>query len=88
VTAGWRFVRIRARRWEELRDLERVAELDVFGPTARQLDDGRFEIDGLLSDEDIEQARANGYEVDVLRDAERVAADRSEEQRGARRQQP
>jgi hypothetical protein len=76
---GWHFVRIRVPVWERLRDLQRVADLDVFGQTARKVE-GRFEIDGLLSDEQIEQARTEGYEVEVLRDADRLARERSAEE--------
>ena len=76
---GWHFVRILAPTWERLRDLQRVANLDVFGQTARKVD-VRFEIEGLLSDQQIEQARTEGYEVEVLRDADRVARERAAEQ--------
>jgi hypothetical protein len=84
---GWHFVRIQAPTWERLRDLQRVANLDVFGQTARKVD-GRFEIEGLLSDRQIEQARTEGYEVEVLRDADRVARERTAEQRRALGQAP
>jgi len=49
----------------------------VFGPTARRVgDDELFEIEGLLSDDEIERARRDGYEVTCTRDAERVAEER------------
>ena len=59
------FVKIRATTLERLRDLQRVHDLDVFHHTARQRTDGMFEIQGLLSDEQIDKVRIEGYEVEV-----------------------
>lgn len=76
---GQKFVRIRAADWERLRDLQRVHDLDVFGQTARERDEGGFEIQGLLSDEQVAQMRARGYEIELLEDADRVAEERLRE---------
>jgi hypothetical protein len=76
---GRQFVRIRAADWEGLRDLQRVHDLDVFGPTARERPEGGFEIQGLLSDEQAAQLRADGYEIELLEDADRVASERLRE---------
>lgn len=76
---GCRFVKIRANTWERLRDLQRVYDLDVFRQSAKQMAAGLFEIQGLLSDEQIEQVRAKGYEVEVISDAEEVAKKRLKE---------
>lgn len=70
------FVRIGASSWKRLQDLQQVYHLDVFGPTAKQLADDAFEIDGLLSEDQVDQLRAAGYTVDVVADAGQVAADR------------
>ncbi|HYP52461.1 MAG TPA: hypothetical protein VEQ42_02915, partial [Pyrinomonadaceae bacterium] len=78
---GQRLVRIRAADWAGLRDLQRVYDLDVFGPTARELSDGGFEIQGLLTDEQAAQLGARGYEIETLEDAERVASERLQELR-------
>ena len=76
---GQKFVRIRAADWERLRDLQRVHDLDVFGQTARKLAEGGYEIQGLLSDGQVAQMRARGYEIELLEDADRVAAERLQE---------
>lgn len=78
---GQQFVRIRAADWEHLRDLQRVHDLDVFGPTARERPEGGFEIQGLLSDEQAAQMRARGYEIEPVADADRVASERLRELR-------
>lgn len=76
---GYYFVKIRTSTWERLRDLQQVYDLDVFRQTAKQLAEGVFEIHGLLSDEQIEQMRTDGYEVEVATDAEQVAKERLKE---------
>jgi hypothetical protein len=73
------FVRIRTDTWERLRDLQQAYDLDVFRPTARQLPDGVFQIEGLLSEEQIGQLRGAGYEVEVTADADVLAKERREE---------
>ena len=74
-----RFVRIRAADWERLRDLQRAYDLDVFSPTACRLPAGGFEIQGLLSDEQIAQLRADGYDLTLVGDADRIADERLRE---------
>lgn len=73
------FVKIRATTLERLRDLQRVHDLDVFHHTARQRTDGMFEIQGLLSDEQIDKVRIEGYEVEVTADPVEVAKERWKE---------
>ena len=51
---GYYIVRIRTDTWDRLRDLQRLYDLDVFGQTAKKLADDLFEIQGALSDEQIE----------------------------------
>jgi carboxypeptidase T len=75
---GLSFVRIRADNLEQLRNLQQVYALDVFSHTAGQLITG-FEVQGLLTEEQIEQLRENGYEVEIIRDAESVAKERLKE---------
>lgn len=73
---GHYFVKIRTTTWERLRDLQQVYDLDVFRQTARQPAEGVFEIQGLLSDAQIQRVRADGYEVEVAAAAEQVARKR------------
>jgi hypothetical protein len=76
---GHYFVKIRTDSWERLRDLQAVHKLDVFGRTAKQPGPTEFEIEGLLSEEEVERTRAAGYSVEIQADADRVAAERSQE---------
>lgn len=69
-------VRIRTNTWDRLRDLQRLHDLDVFGKTAKKLDDHLFEIEGLLSDEQIENLSRKGYRIEVVADAEEIAKER------------
>jgi hypothetical protein len=73
------FVKIRATTWERLRDLQQVYDLDVFSRTAKRLETGEFEIEGLLSDEQMARARADGYAVEIATDAEETARARLKE---------
>lgn len=73
------FVKIRAATQERLRNLQSVYDLDVFRQTARNPSPGTFEIQGLLSDEEIERIRTDGYEVELVTDAERQAKERLKE---------
>ncbi len=73
------FVKIGAPTLEQLRDLQRVHDLDVFPHTARQRTEGMFEIEGLLSDEQIDRVRTEGYEVEVTADAVKVSQERLRE---------
>ena len=70
------FVKIGAPTLEQLRDLQRVHDLDVFPHTARQRTESMFEIRGLLSDEQIDKVRREGYEVEVTDNAGTVAKER------------
>jgi hypothetical protein len=72
-------VRIRTNSWHRLRDLQRVYDLDVFRQTARQLADHLFEIQGLLSDEEIEQLSNEGYQIEATANAEKIARERTNE---------
>jgi hypothetical protein len=76
---GCYFVKIRTQTWERLRDLQQIYDLDVFGKTANQSATGGFEIQGLLADEQIEQLRADGYEIEAIGDAEQLARERLQE---------
>jgi hypothetical protein len=70
------FVKISTTSWERLADLQRLYHLDVVRQTARQPSEEVFEIDGLLSEDQIEQLRAAGYEISIVADAEQVARER------------
>ena len=76
---GHYFVRIQTTSPEDLRQLQQLADLDIFPHTAKQLAAGAFEVEGLLSEAQIGQLRAAGYEVDVMADAEQVARERRSE---------
>lgn len=73
---GYYIVRIRTDTWDQLRDLQRLYDLDVFGQTAKQLADGSFEIQGVLPDELIECLSGKGYRIEILADAEEIAKER------------
>jgi hypothetical protein len=55
-----------------------VYKLDIFRHTARQLKSGGFEVQGLLSEEDIEKLRTHQYDVSIDGDAEKAAKERLE----------
>jgi hypothetical protein len=76
---GYYIVRIRTDTWDKLRDLQRVHDLDVFRQTAKQLADRLFEIQGLLSVEQIERLSDIGYRINAISDAEKIARERSNE---------
>lgn len=73
---GYYTVRIRTSTWDLLRDLQRLHDLDVFSKTAKQLDDHLFEIEGLLSDGQIENLSKKGYQIEIIADAAEVAKER------------
>jgi hypothetical protein len=76
---GYHIVRIRTDTWDALRDLQRVYDLDVFRQTAKQLADRLFEIQGLLSDEQIGQLSNRGYQIEIIADAAKIARERTNE---------
>ena len=73
------FAKIRAPTWEMLQDLQRVHDLDLARQTARRLPDGEYEVDGLLSEEQTERLRQDGFQVEITSDAGEVAAQRLKE---------
>lgn len=70
------FVKIRCATWQRLRDLQQVYGLDVFGRSARKVPEDSFEIQGLLSEDQIRRIQADGYEVKIMKDADQLARDR------------
>jgi hypothetical protein len=74
-------VKIRAKTPDALEDLRRVRDLDIFAPTARTRQEGDFEVQGLLTLSKIEELRREGYEVELVADAEGIAAARLKELR-------
>ncbi len=76
---AYHVVRIRVDTWDRLRDLQRVYDIDVFRQTAKQLADRLFEIQGLLSDEQIEKLSNEGYQIETIADAEKIAKERTNE---------
>jgi hypothetical protein len=73
---GYYIVRISTDTWDRLRDLQRFYDLDVFGQTAKKLADDLFEIQGALSDEQIEFMSNKGYRIEIIADAEEIAKER------------
>jgi hypothetical protein len=68
-TAGRRALAvIRAPTWDELRDLQRVHDLDVVDHSARRRDDGGFELDAVVSPEEVGRLRALGYVIEPRED--------------------
>ena len=78
-SGGRSFVRIRAGTIEALGDLRKVWDLDVFRHTAKELKGGIFEVHGLLTEAEIETIRSQGYEVEVIADADEAARQRLKE---------
>jgi hypothetical protein len=70
---------IRSDTWERLWDLQKVYDLDIVRSTARKLGDGLFAIQAILSEKQIEQLRADAYEVEIIADAELIAEERKRE---------
>ena len=58
------FVYIYTNTLNQLHNLQKVYKLDINRSTAKQLPEGRFEVQGLLSDEEIERIRCDGYDVE------------------------
>jgi hypothetical protein len=73
------FVRIQTTDLNSLQQLQQIADLDIFGRTARQRGAEAFVVEGLLSEAQIERLRAAGYSVEVVADADEVARKRREE---------
>ncbi len=73
---GYYIVKIRTDKLDQLHDLQRLHDLDVFRQTAKQLDDRLFEIQGLLSEEQIECLSKKGYKIEIIGDAEEIAKER------------
>ncbi|HIH74255.1 MAG TPA: hypothetical protein HA306_03020 [Methanosarcina sp.] len=76
---GHYIVRIRTGTWSWLRDLQQLYDLDVFSKTAKRLNDHLFEIQGLLSDEQIENLSRKGYQIEIIAAAEEIAKERTKE---------
>ncbi len=75
-------VKIRTDTWDRLRDFQRDYDLDVFRQTAKQLADGSFEIQGLLSDKQIQDLSKLGYMIEVVADPGKIAKKRVKEVSG------
>lgn len=73
------FVTIRAPNDKRLRDLQDVYQVDVFVKTAKQTAPSVFQVDGLLSDEEIDRLRAAGYEIEVGADADEAGKEKRRE---------
>ncbi|ALK06442.1 MAG: hypothetical protein ACHQXK_08755 [Methanosarcina thermophila] len=73
---GHYIVRIHTDTWDRLRDLQSLYDLDVFGKTAKQLVDGSFEVQGILSEKRIRILSEKGYRIEILNDVEKVAKER------------
>ncbi len=76
---GYYTVRIRTSTWDRLRDLQRLYDLDVFSKTAKRLGEHQFEIEGLLSNEQIENLSKKGYKIEIIADAREIAKGRGKE---------
>src|SRR5919202_795355 len=71
-------VRITAGSYEQLRDLDKY-NLDLKKRTAREEDDNRFVVVGILSEQQIEQVRSAGYTVEILSDLSQMGRERISE---------
>lgn len=71
-------VLIRAASLERLQDLQRVFDIDVVRATGRQIESG-FSVEALVSEDEIEKLREEGYQVEVIEDAEEVGRQRRKE---------
>ncbi len=71
-------VRIRAASLERLQDLQRIFNVDVVRASGRRIESG-FSVEALVSEEEIETLREEGYQVEVVEDAEEVGRQRRKE---------
>jgi carboxypeptidase T len=71
-------VRITARSYEQLRGLDKY-HLDLKKRTARQEGTDKFIVTGILSEEQIQQVKSNGYTVEVLSDLSQMSKERTQE---------
>lgn len=71
-------VKIHAASLERLQDLQRIFYVDVVRTTARQIE-SHFVVEALVSDKEIETLRGEGFQVDVLRDADKLGNQRRRE---------
>jgi hypothetical protein len=71
-------VEIYAASRERLQDLQRVFEIDVVRSTARQMESG-FAVEALVFESEIETLRGDGFQVEILGDAEELGRQRQRE---------
>jgi len=70
------FVRIRAPSRQAFERLLQMSHLDTFRHTAREMGSNAFEVEALLSTGQVAQLRADGYQVEMIADADRLADQR------------
>lgn len=56
---------------ERLQDLQRILDIDVFRATAKQIE-SEFVVDALVSEVDMEHLRREGYELEIIKDADEL----------------
>ncbi len=71
-------VKVHAASLERLQDLQRIFDVDVVRATARQIE-SHFVVEALVSDLEIEKLRSEGFQVDILRDADKLGNQRMRE---------
>jgi hypothetical protein len=65
-------VEIHAASLDRLQDLQRIFNVDVVRATAKQIE-SYFVVEALVSDRDIEKLRSEGFQVEVLSDADEMS---------------
>ncbi len=77
-------VRIVSRTLEKMRELDRF-NLDLKHRAARQAGENQFEIPGVVTNEQVEQVKAAGYQIEIISNLSQIATDRVREVSGVNR---
>lgn len=68
---GRYMVEIKAVSLERLQDLQRIFDIDVVRATAKHIESG-FVVDALVSEDEVERLRREGYGLKIIKDAEEI----------------
>ena len=74
-------VKIHAASLERLQDLQRIFNVDVVRATAKQIE-SHYAVEAIVSDTEIEKLRSEGYQVEILSNADKLSNQRRREVSG------
>ena len=72
-------VTIFGKDYQAMADLVRQYRIDVFGPTARQLEERGYTVDAYLEEEQISTLEVEGYKITRHEDADKLGKTRQAE---------